>query len=1050
MSNDTVIGHVDGFEGWYVTGWAHHKGGGPCEIAVQAPSGQILGKGLASLPRPDLTGLRLGTTSVAFKILIQPHQGLDAIHVKADNQELPNSPLRFGTGNFDGHIALEGATLSGWILERSLNEKAPVLEIVDADGILITRVETSPSDGADPAFKPFVFSVRVPSQCFGASNNTLTVFVNSVRFKDISFSARLAGHLDKLTASGCSGWLLSTDIPVAPLILEAYRNNVKVGSAICNLPRDDLKSISPEGWRCGFEMQFIVEDDAVLELSTLSLRLKASSRDILGGPYVTGRQHAFIAAARRISQGLRRQIQPGDLRLSNATLAMQTFIAGVRTGGDYQYIPKEPDTLGSEGENPHRITIIIPIYRGLEVTRDCIQSVLRARNQETDRVLLINDKSPDADMMEMLAGFAGQKNVVLLHNTENLGFIRTVNMGLNLCTSGDVLLLNSDTLMFSGAIDELCRIASKSSEIGTVTALSNNATIFSYPSPDHPQSQLSDVSWADLARVALTANSGRDWDVPTGHGFCMLIRRALLKRVPLLDERFGKGYGEENAMCLQAEDLGFRHVAAGGVFVQHLESISFGDDVRHKQLAENLPILASMYPEYTGTIMEFQKSDGLREARWALDQARLVRLKEKGQKFVVILRHGLGGGTDKMLEDFQKNIGYFDYEPIYISADAFGASLQCAKPLIYGRYQPQEMSRLLALIDSLGSTPLIIHHLLGWSREMLKLLRDFLVDKIYFFYAHDFYSLCPRVTLLDALGTFCNVAPSSQCVRCLQLGGHHESSRLQELSPEEHRTIFGQILHGASSVIAPSTDTAQYLKRVFGSENIRAVPHFEPTKTSASVPNYDAESQSVLIVGAIGPHKGSKELLDLVRLAYLQEPSIEFHLLGYTDRDEEFALLPNISIYGKYAPESFHELVASTRAVVALFLHIWPETYSYTLSEVGKLGIMPIVPDIGAPAERVRTAKFGRVFDFPFDARAVLKCLTDALHSAGAITRGRSSAECEDPFRDQRTASDYLAAAGLNIFFGSEVNERPSAMRAEDISQSHLTDEQTEAKLGIA
>ena len=59
-------------------------------------------------------------------------------------------------------------------------------------------------------------------------------------------------------------------------------------------------------------------------------------------------------------------------------------------------------------------------------------------------------------------------------------------------------------------------------------------------------------------------------------------------------------------------------------------------------------------------------------------------------------------------------------------------------------------------------------------------------------------------------------------------------------------------------------------------------------------------------------------------------------------------------VTGAYEPAALPGLVAGTGAAIALFLHVWPETFSYTLSEAIDAGLLPVVPDIGAPAERVR------------------------------------------------------------------------------------------------
>ena len=118
------------------------------------------------------------------------------------------------------------------------------------------------------------------------------------------------------------------------------------------------------------------------------------------------------------------------------------------------------------------------------------------------------------------------------------------------------------------------RVANSAPDIATATAISNNATIFSYPHPDAPAAALKDVKWSELADVALRESREITIEVPTAHGFCMLIKREILNRLGQFNEAYGRGYGEENEMCERAADLGYRHVAAAGVFVQHHESVS--------------------------------------------------------------------------------------------------------------------------------------------------------------------------------------------------------------------------------------------------------------------------------------------------------------------------------------------------------------------------------------------------------------------------------------------------------------------------------------------
>jgi len=60
---------------------------------------------------------------------------------------------------------------------------------------------------------------------------------------------------------------------------------------------------------------------------------------------------------------------------------------------------------------------------------------------------------------------------------------------------------------------------------------------------------------------------------------------------------------------------------------------------------------------------------------------------------------------------------------------------------------------------------------------------------------------------------------------------------------------------------------------------------------------------------------------------------------------------------------------------------IWPETYSYVLSEYYRHGLHPVVFDIGAQSERVKASGYGTVLPMHIDAPAIndalLKIKTD-------------------------------------------------------------------------
>ncbi|WP_234730840.1 glycosyltransferase [Acidocella facilis] len=985
-----IRGHVDTMEGSYLTGWATSvPDTGNCAITVTDQEGKLLAKGRASRHRPDLAALGLGRTTFGYRIAVPLSEEPRLLRILGNGEELIGSPVAVGPGLFDGLFSLEGDQLVGWVSERAPAKQAPFITVRNQAGQEVGRGQSVfEAQPADPLFAPARFRLTLDADCFGAGEMLLEVAANGQNIGRTSCNLALRAHLETITPTRMVGWVLSPDVPKRIFALDVYRNGILEETDHCDLERTDVQAHFPDSPTPGFDISLDPLQQAADQPVSLTLRFAGGKRDLFDGPYLLAGRPAAVAALQRAAH-LAHAGLPGIGTGERAllTAALQEFLAKMRAQ-DGLVLDRQPAPLPAPGGGK-RVAIVMPIYRGVEVTQACIESVLAHRQAETDLLVLINDASPDEAMAPMLAGYAGLPNVVLLENGDNLGFVGSVNRGLALVKGSDVLLLNSDTVMFAGGLDELLRVAAADPAIGTVTAMSSNATIFSYPSAELREAALADISWPELAALALAENAGLCVDVPTGHGFCMLIKAEVMARIGALDEAFGRGYGEENDFCARAAALGYRNVAAGGVIVEHKESISFGNE-RASLVAQNQPRLNALYPEYTPLIMAFEDRDGLRQLRWALDRARLARARAQGARFALVTSNALEGGTPKAIRDIEREVGYGGATRLSLSVTESGlVELSCATPLLCAHFNKDEAADLFALLDVADPRLVLAHQLLGFPASVIAGLRDWLGTRHSLYWAHDFYALCPRVTMIDAIGRFCGGADAATCGRCVEMGGAHETSVLNELSPAEHRALFDSLLAKFTHVIAPSENAVGYLRKVFAQIKFNVLPHPESRDGAAAAARAGNDTEIVML-GAIGPHKGSDKLLEIARRARLTHPHLSFRVIGYTNIDQALRAVGNVTITGKYTPEELPELLAQTKGRLALFLPAWPETYSYTLSELVKHGFIALAPDIGAPADRIRKAGFGVVFPFPADAAAVL-ALIDEI-AAGTVSPVREGA----------------------------------------------------------
>ncbi len=614
------------------------------------------------------------------------------------------------------------------------------------------------------------------------------------------------------------------------------------------------------------------------------------------------------------------------------------------------------------------VDVIVPVYKGLGETLRCLRSLLDAPTAVPHEITVINDASPDPVLVSCLRKIAAAGLIRLLDNPVNLGFVQTANRGLTLHPDRDVILLNPDTEVHGDWIARLRQAAHSAADVGTVTPLSNNATICSYPHFCQENTVPDDVTPAQLDWFCATQNAGQTVDVPTGVGFCMYIRRACLQAVGLLNEEsFGKGYGEENDFCMRARRRGWRNLLTTDTFVYHVGGVAFGES-KHPAIQQALQVLNTLHPDYNHLVGGHVQADPAQPYRRRLDLARLAG----PQPAMLYLTHHLGGGTERHVLDMAARI----------EAEGFRALI--LRPVDTGRIRierlgikdtpnlvfeiPGEYWTLHAALRDLGIVHAHVHHAIALPTQVLELLRE--LDIPYDWTIHDYFAICPRINLVDETGTYCGEPGVERCNICLERNGSHVAGAIDI---RDWREQFGFWLSHARRVIVPNRDVARRLSRYFPTIRFTVRLHFEAHARARSVaaPFVPGEPLRVAVIGKIHLHKGSPILMSCARDALARNLPLQFHVVGCTDRDDLFRALPNVSITGSYAEDEVFDLLESLRCHCAFFPASWPETYSYTLS-IAILGkIFPIAFDLGAPADRLRAWGGGHLIPLTQDAQRI-------------------------------------------------------------------------------
>ena len=246
------------------------------------------------------------------------------------------------------------------------------------------------------------------------------------------------------------------------------------------------------------------------------------------------------------------------------------------------------------------VSVIIPVYKDWETLKICIES-LKECVKGDNKVILVNDKSPVWEEMEknILDAIKGDDRFLYFLNDENMGFVKTCNKAaLELDKSGrDILLLNSDTKVTPGFIEEMQEVLYLSEKHGVVCPRSSNATILTMP----VKNSTGDLLDHEVSRKVFEQMKDvlpRYTVLPTGVGFAFLTKRELVDRYGLFDEVYSPGYNEENDYCARINQYGYNVVMANRAYVYHFESKSFGNEKKQQLEARNREVFCGRYPYY--------------------------------------------------------------------------------------------------------------------------------------------------------------------------------------------------------------------------------------------------------------------------------------------------------------------------------------------------------------------------------------------------------------------------------------------------------------------
>ena len=732
------------------------------------------------------------------------------------------------------------------------------------------------------------------------------------------------------------------------------------------------------------------------------------------------------------------------------------------------------------------VDIIIPVYNALDDLKICLDSLKKYTDLELNRVIIINDNSPDPNVKIFLDGL-NYPWLKVVHNSTNKGFSANINLGMSQSEENDVVLLNSDTVLTSNWLPKIVRCAYSSSEIGTVTPVSNNATLCSVPNFCEENILPENMSIDKAAEIVERCSFHEYPQITVAIGFCMFVKREVIKLIGGFDsETFQRGYGEENDFCNRAEQMGYIHVMCDDTYIYHSGTKSFVSKEKEQYIREHDKILHKRYPAQMHRNAVHCATNPNAHIGKNVD---LYFGLENGKKNLLYYLHSdfsVGkndsiGGTQFHVRDLKNGmLGEYNIYVVARNGEYITLTIYVDKLVHHFEFwvgdavpflpeKDRKIRKVLNdIIEAFDIQLIHVHHVIDTSLDIFSLAKEKNIPII--LTAHDFYYICPTIKLLNGEGKYCTKCKADQeCITCLRKtigtidtvdylsAWQKKTVKIFEICDkiifpsESAKQIYGQVYprfadkyvvieHGVNRQLGEVTHyNAEKLTReefIFGIESTKISSgqmivdgwinaykmnpenerlllevdtsekkYYIPLTLSlidytrgvvarfiACVPDKLCEKEKlkaqiviaaenqlftgqtepveikgnrkqrkkklrVAFIGGLDMSKGSRVVYDIVKKGSKDVQWYSFGTIG--DEKLENLKQDNYVSLGTYNQKDLPTLLKMHEIDVIGILSIWPETYSYTMSESIINGIPVIVSDVGALGERQRRLNAG-------------------------------------------------------------------------------------------
>jgi GT2 family glycosyltransferase len=234
----------------------------------------------------------------------------------------------------------------------------------------------------------------------------------------------------------------------------------------------------------------------------------------------------------------------------------------------------------------NELAILIINYNTRELLDDCLASIFKADHPKGGLQVIVVDNGSIDDSMDMVA--KKYPSVLTIKNSENLGFAKGNNLGVEATDARHLLFLNSDTVIKRYSLVKPLKYLKMHPKVGAITIklFLKDGTIDYDNHRGFPTPWTSATKFLGLSKLFPKSTMFNSYhlgfqkldkihQIPVAAGSYLMMPTKLFKDIGMWDETYFF-YGEDIDLCFRINEAGYKIIYYPKVSALHLRGASSG------------------------------------------------------------------------------------------------------------------------------------------------------------------------------------------------------------------------------------------------------------------------------------------------------------------------------------------------------------------------------------------------------------------------------------------------------------------------------------------